>query len=159
MKTSVSIIFSKNKKIGSWIIRLFTTRITPIPFENIPSHVALLINNRWVFESTITSGIRVISIEKWLEQNELIYTSSCQEQAYSELKNKLKPLKNKKYDILGLIYFGYRLFLYQVFGIQIPNKNLAHITKKYFCSEVIGVLKNEDYSMKAPVQIMWELNG
>lgn len=141
MVVSIEVVFSKNKKIGSWLIRFFTQRLTPVPFNNIPSHVALLINNRWVFESTLESGIRVIPYSEWLQKNEEMLNIPYSKLEYSYLKEKLKPLKNKKYDVLGLVYFGYRLLLFHTIGLKPPTRNAAHISKKYFCSEVVGVLK------------------
>jgi len=157
MKTPVSIIFSKNKKIGSWLIRLGTTFLSKNPLNRVPSHVAILIANRWVFESVVVSGVRVVPIKTWLEQNELIASISWGEVKYSKLKYELKASLGKKYDYLGLIYFSWRIFLYICLNISFPKRNAGHNPHKYFCSEVVGKITKQDYSLKAPVQIMDEL--
>ena len=67
MNITLHYLFSKNEKIGSKIIRWATKHL--VEAKDVPSHVALLVNERWVFESTLFTGIRVIPYKKWLEIN------------------------------------------------------------------------------------------
>jgi hypothetical protein len=154
MKVQLHFLFSRNNKIGSKLISWSTQSLnqTQVPT---PSHVAILVNKRWVFESTLTSGVRIISYNKWLTINEQIkcipfYQSIC----YKELKNHFKNLKNKRYDYEGILYFAYRIILFKLFFMAIPEKNKFNKPSRYFCCEVIGKLLNKDFSMKAPTELV-----
>jgi len=153
MIVTIDYVFSKNSKIGSKIIRWSTKHLSNQ--KNIPSHVAVLVNNRWVFESTLFTGIRIISYKKWLEINTEVNKISGKNMEYSKIKLIFKDLKNKKYDWLGIVYFGYRLFLNKFLNKKIPKNNKLQCDNKYFCSEAAGLIRNNnDYSMSAPVQMM-----
>jgi hypothetical protein len=155
MKVSVKIIFSNNKKIGSKVISFFTNHFISSSLEETPSHVALLINERWVHESTLESGVRVMSYDRWLEINKevysIYYTGYCD---YEILKEHYRNTKDKKYDWLGLCYLGFFIGLNKLFRMTIPKKNLLQSSDKYFCSEVLEKITNVDLSMKSPAQIL-----
>lgn len=154
-KVKIHYLFSKNNKIGSRAISFCTRKLTDVPHDQVPSHVAILVNNRWVYESTFDSGIRVISYEKWLQINQEVYkVKSPKEFEYKEIKNKFKEVKAKKYDWLGAIYFGLHIIKNSIFKTPIPEKNKWASKDRYFCSEVLGHLLDEDFSMESPVQIM-----
>ena len=157
-KIKLHYLFSKNKKIGSTIIRKATKHLEPdISEEEIPSHVAILINNRWVFESTLESGVRRISYEKWLEINTEIDKIECQtERTLEGVLGLFRGILDQDYDYLGVCYFGYRLALSILFDTEIPKINKWNQDNSYFCSEVVGKLLELDYQMIAPVQIMVE---
>ena len=106
MKVKIHYLFSKNKKIGSSFISWGTTHLSNR--KNIPSHIALLVNERWVFESTLDTGIRVIPYKKWLEINEEVAKIACDlvKREYSEIKAIYKDIQNKKYDWLGVSFLG-----------------------------------------------------
>ena len=66
-KIKVHYLFSKNKKIGSKLIAWGTAHRCDV--DDVPSHVAILVEERWVYESTLSSGVRVIPYKKWKEIN------------------------------------------------------------------------------------------
>ena len=154
MKVSVSILFSKNKKIGSRLIRFFTNHFSELKQEEVPSHVALLINNRWVHESTLETGVRIISYPKWMELNEEVFKIDYAKLDYSILKDLYRETDNKKYDWMGVIYLGFFCGLTKLFRfIKKPKKNLMASKNRYFCTEVIGKLIKDDMDMTSPVEL------
>lgn len=159
MKISVDFLFSHNHKIGSKLISWGTKELNTNQSPT-PSHVALLVNNKWVFESTLTSGVRIISYKKWNEINTLIaqipYTVPV---SYADIKVQFKELKDKDYDYLGIIYFAYRILLHKMFHIPIPISNLLNSKNRYFCTEVIGRLTQTKCEMVSPTQLLKLLSG
>lgn len=154
MFIDIHYIFSRNKKIGSYIIREGSHFLAP-NIEDAPSHVCLLIDNKWIVESTLEYGFRVISYKKWLKINEELYKIKSKDQWTMEMiKKHYKPLKNKEYDYWGVIYFGWSVVLMKLFGIQKPVKNKLNSENKYFCTEVIGKMTNTNYEMTAPIELL-----
>jgi hypothetical protein len=147
----INILFSKNSKIGSVLISNGTSFLSNS--KPTPSHVAILIKNKWVVESTMEKGCKVIGYKEWLEKNELLYSISMHVE-FKDIKNLNKDLKNKKYDFLGVIYCGYRVLLNKLFGLTIPSKNKFHSKNRYFCCEVVGKLLNIETEMLSPVQLL-----
>lgn len=156
MEVDVHYIFSRNKKIGSKLIIWGTKHLHP-EMDKIPSHGAVLINDRWVLESTLDSGVRVISYQKWLEINEEIYKIESDITDYTIIKNKYKQLKDKKYDWPGIIYQAIHLMMNKFFKKPVPKKNKWQSNNKYFCLEVIGELTNKRYEMETPVGLVVSL--
>lgn len=159
MNVKVDYLFSKNHKIGSKLIR-WGTAFLSLSTKKIPSHVALLINNKWVIESTLESGFRVISYNKWKSFNIELFKLRCiQGRTFKEIKELYKPLKNKKYDYLGVIYFSWRIALMKFLGIPKPKKNLFEHKDKYFCCEVISKMTGVSYEMTAPVELLVKIQN
>lgn len=161
MKVDVHYLFSRNKKIGSKLISWGTKHLQP-EISDTPSHIAILINNRWVHESTLDSGVRVISYTKWLEINEEIDKIQCPigPRDYSEIKTIFKEIKGNKYDYLGVTYLGISLGANKFLGTSIPETNKWESKDKYFCCEAVEKLTGlNSTSMKAPVQLMVELDS
>lgn len=157
MQVTVHYLFSKNKKIGSKIIRWGTRHLEPQLYKKceIPSHVAILVNEKWVFESTLETGVRRISYKEWLEHNTEVAKYKCQTpRTITDVLNYFRAIKGKKYDYKGVIYFGIRVGLNKFFGMKIPKKNKWASDNKYFCCEVMGEMLGLDYEMTSPVQVM-----
>ena len=155
MNVTLHYLFSKNDKIGSKIIIYGTKHLETV--LDTPSHVAILVNNRWVFESTLETGVRRISYKKWLEINTEVAKIECpSERTLEEVLGLFRRIKDKKYDYLGVTYFGGCIALNKFFGMKVPKKNRLQSPNKYFCCEVMGELLGLDYQMRAPVQLMVE---
>ena len=154
MNITLHYLFSKNEKIGSKIIRWATKHL--VEAKDVPSHVALLVNERWVFESTLFTGIRVIPYKKWLEINSEVKKIKCREhREYTKLRAIYDRIKKKKYDWPGIIYFGWFLLLNKITGLPIPKVNKWQSESLYFCSEAIAeVLDMPDHGMKSPAEMM-----
>jgi hypothetical protein len=156
----VHYLFSKNNKIGSKLISWGTKQLYNT--EKTPSHIALLINERWVFESTLFTGVRIITYDRWKDINEEVAKYQCPKDntEFSTIKNLYREIDQKGYDWLGTCFLGVYLALNKFFGITIPQKNYWENENKYFCCEVIAKLTGvNDYAMKAPVNLMVELEG
>lgn len=156
INVNVAVIFSKNEKIGSTLISWGTKHLSPKSVT--PSHGALLIDDRWVIESTLESGVRIISYQKWLEINQLVcyieYSSSME---YAKIKELYKEIKDKDYDYSGVLYQSYHVMRSRFFKKDIPEVNKWQSKNKYFCLEVIGKLTGLSYEMKTPVELMNDL--
>lgn len=153
MQVPLSYVFSRNKKIGSRLIS-WSTAFLSQNNKYCPSHVALLINNRWVFESTLETGVVITTFDKWSKNNEIVAQIKEDPTDYSTIKKHFKSIKNKKYDWLGVCYLGLRIALRRLFKRPIPQTNKWEDPNKYFCCEVVGELLNENFDMKAPVQVL-----
>lgn len=152
-------LFSKNKKLGSkliaWGSGLFKEDITELN-NKIPSHVAVLINNCLVIESTLTTGVRIIPYNKWKEINEELFKIKCI-QSYNDLEAKKKELLfemwGKKYDWFGILYFGKCMLLKWLFNRPLPSKNIYEREDYFFCTEFAARLSGYDYSMTTPAKM------
>lgn len=156
MKVKVDIIFSRNKKIGSFIIRFATDHFN-LFLHPTPSHVALLIENRWIFESTFKNGVRIIPFEHWKKENEICYKHYLGEYEYGQIKKLFRELLSKKYDWPGVLFLGICIILNKFFNTKLPKCNILESDQKYFCTEVIEKLLNTDLSMVSPSQLMNKL--
>jgi len=157
MKVKANIIFSKNKKIGSKIISNCTKFLVP-DIANTPSHVVLLLKDRWIYESTMETGVRVIKYIDWLNINEEVFKSEEIEGFdYNCIKPKINKLKESKYDYLGVIYYSLYALIKLIFKKPMPKLNKWQSNSKYFCCELVGEIINEDYQMMCPVEIMKNL--
>ena len=153
----VEYVFSRNKKIGSRIISYFTKSLG-LGTSPVPSHVAVLIDNKWIYEATISSGVRVISYKRWLTINEQTHRIDIGDyRHHSQLKTIMRETKAKRYDYLGVIYLGIFILRKLLTRIEVPIKNKWHSPDKYFCSELVGKLLGISHEMSAPVEILIKL--
>lgn len=158
-QVKVQYIFSNRELKGAQAIIWGTKHQYPnMSIEKIPSHGAVLIDSKWVFESTLDSGVRVMGYKEWSKINNEVAKIDCTATRYYEdIKAMFKESKGKKYDWFGVLYLGFHLALNKAFGKKIPKKNLLHSENKYFCLEVIGKMTGLDYQMSTPVQVMEDL--
>lgn len=157
MIVKVRYLFSRNDKIGSKLISWAGSKLSSL--DNVPSHVAILINNKWVLESTLDKNVRVIGYEAWSKINEELYTVDGGERDFTEIKNFYKELEGHKYDWGGIAYYAIMFTLFYLFNLKMPTDNKFESENKYFCCEVVGKLNNINYSMTAPVQVYEELRN
>lgn len=159
MKVKVHYLFSKNHKIGSKFICWGTKHLVK---QEECSHIAILVNNRWVFESTLETGVRIVSYSKWKEINIEIDKIPCIQthREYSEVKKIFKDIQNKKYDWPGILYLGFYIFLNKYFKINIPKINKWQNNDKYFCCEAVEKLTGiNSTEMRVPIQILEEFKN
>lgn len=156
MIVTVHALFSSSNLIGSKIIAYGTHHLA----SDMPktSHTAVLINNRWVHESTGSSGVRVISYDLWSKINTEVGRVELKSRPYQEIADLYRKIKDKKYDYLGVLYLGLCV-IPTFFGTKFPSKNRWQSLNKYFCCEVLGYLTGQNYSMHPPVLIMKQLKN
>lgn len=147
-------LFSRNKKIGSKIIS-WAAKFENTGLEQLPSHVAILMNDSWVIESTFASGVRVVPYFKWKQINEELYKIPCVQDYRSseEVMQLALDLWGKKYDWLGILYFSVCYIKLIVKKIPLPTINKWQSKDRYFCTEYAATLSGEDFSMKSPARI------
>jgi hypothetical protein len=143
--------------IGSKLIAHGTAPLCPNLKERV-SHVALLVNSRWVHESTGSSGVRVLSYEAWSKINTESARVSIGTKPYQQLADIYRDIAGRKYDIAGVLYLGLKIGL-SYLGFKIPKVNKWESKNRYFCCEALGYLTNKYYGMSAPIQILEALRG
>lgn len=159
---SVSYLFSKSKtnKIGSRAISYFTNFL--VPDLNPCSHVAIKVNDL-VFESTLTSGVRIVLYDNWIKTNTVVYTVNCVDKIdhYVVLKKAMDITYDKKYDWMGILYFAKCIISKLLFDIDIPKVNKWQSEQRYFCVELIESITGKKYSMITPIQLVseWKDSG
>jgi len=151
-------LFSRNKKCGSkliaWGSSLFPTHVTNL--KEIPSHVAVLVEDTFVIESTLTTGVRVVPYNKWKQINEELYKIEYK-QTGECISSLLFEIWGKKYDWFGILYFGYCMFKHYLFNSQLPSKNIWERENYFFCTEFAARLGNHNYSMTTPAKMCNDL--
>lgn len=156
MKVKIDFIFSKSSKIGSKFLSWGTRHLSKSNKDF--SHSAILVGSRWVIESTLESGVRVTPYKKWLEDKTKTFRVEGPKMDYSEVKKEFKRIKNKGYDWIGVLYFGFFIALNKYFNKPIPKNNKWENPDKYFCTEAVSNIANlKDCSMKSPVQLIDDL--
>lgn len=157
MIVTVEALFSHNDLIGSKVIYKGSKHLAP-ELPNI-SHTAILVNGRWVHESTGHSGVRVISYDKWKEINTEVAKIKLEDREYQDIADQYRKILGKEYDYLGVCYLGLCI-IPTFFGKKLPEKNKWESPNKYFCCEVLGYLTGQYYGMSPPNLILKKLcNG
>ncbi len=155
MIVAVDALFSHNHMIGSKMIANGTSFLSPKMPKT--SHVAILINKRWVHESTGHSGVQVMSYDLWSKYHTEVYRVGLPDMEYQTVADLFRSILGKKYDYLGVFYLGLRIAAKLIFNLNIPEENKWESSNKFFCCEVLGYLVDKNYDMMAPVQILESL--
>lgn len=154
MIVSVHALFSTSNKIGSHIIAKGSHHLA----KDVPecSHIAVLVNRRWVHESTMKTGVQVISYDKWKMLHTEVDRVKIDDMEYQIVADCFRDMLKKKYDWPGIVFFVL-VIPFTLIGFKMPKRNLLENKNKYFCCEVLGSLKKAYYSMMAPCQILRSL--
>lgn len=154
----INYLFSKNNKCGSkliaWGSALFKCHTTNL--KEIPSHVAILINDTFVIESTLTTGVRIIPYNNWLKLNKELYNIPGKNKG-EDVKSLLFEVWGKKYDYLGIMYFCYQMIKHLLFKTKLPNQNAWERENYFFCTEFAARLEGYNYSMTTPAKMCNDL--
>lgn len=157
MIVSVHALFSTSPKIGARLISKGSAHLVP-KGSVLPSHTAVLINERWVHESTGKTGVTIRSLDLWNLEHHEVARVKLADQVYQVVADKYREIQHKQYDYLGLFYIGLYIAA-SYFGVKIPVKNKWQSDNRYFCCEVLGKLTDQYYGMSAPAQILFQLQG
>jgi len=150
----ISYLFSKRDKWGSKLIAWASAKLVS-DLEVVPSHMAVLLDEHTVIESTLTTGVRMIPYTHWKKINEELYSIPCihQHRDHLEVIETAYSLWGKKYDWGGIFYFGLCLLGRIYLNKKMPTVNKWQDKNKYFCNEFAGKLTGEDFSMKTPADV------
>lgn len=146
----VEYVFSRNQKLGSRLIA-WAASFEDLELEAVPSHVAVLIDETWIFESTMLSGVRVLPYEAWLQINEELYRLPSVVDGATALKLAAETW-GRKYDWKGLLYFAL-CYIGLIVGRKLPEHNKWQRDRHYFCTELVARLERADFSMSSPAKI------
>jgi hypothetical protein len=150
----IELLFSKNKKIGSKLIS-WASSFEKLNLDEVPSHAAVVINEKLVIESTFFSGVRMLPYGNWKQINNELYKLEIK----TELKNVQQVFDvvftfwGKKYDFKGIFYFAYQFIRFIVFKKQMKSTNKWQRSSHYFCTEVVGKFLGKDLSMVSPAKL------
>lgn len=154
----VDFLFSKRNTIGSKLIS-WGAKHENLNIQDCPSHAAILINKRFVVESTMSSGVRIVPYFKWSEINEELYRIPSNDIDRDFFDNTILDTWGKKYDWMGILYFACCYIKLIVFGQKLPIVNKWERESHLFCIELVGKLSNTYYSMTSPAKMCAKLLG
>lgn len=153
----ISYIFSKNKQYGSRLISWSTWKFeqevsAKLSKESVPSHVAVLIEDFYVVESTMLSGVRIIPYSTWLRINEQLFKVEDTDRSAKFIEEKLMSVWGKRYDWLGVLFFSLKLIFK-----RLPKENKWQNSKTFFCTEFAARVSGLDGSNITPASLYLEL--
>ncbi len=151
----VEYLFSKTpKSIVSKLIS-WAAKYEKLDLEKYPSHIAVLIDETLVVESTLLTGVRMMPYKTWKKKNEELFRIPCMEQERSskEVLEKATQLYGKNYDWVGILFFAWRYLGLIIFGRPLPSKNHWQNDNRFFCCEYAATLTGENLSMKSPARV------
>lgn len=154
----VDYLFSKNNRWGSRLISWASTyeKLDNIDKDKVPSHVAVLLNDKFVIESVMSGGVRMIPYSQWQIKNTEVYRVRCiqDDRPSKEVFDHLARVWGKPYDWRGILYFGYA-FIRFIIGIdkQLKQHNPWQRDSHFFCTEFAGRLSGQDHHMTSPAKM------
>ena len=116
LRDNVTVVFASNNQPASLIIKLFTLSHW--------SHVAILDDEGYIYDSTLISGVRRIHFDEWKEHYRELDFTIFPVKDRSKVFEWLSTQVGKGYDALGIFSF-------------ILRKNYED-KDKYFCSELVA---------------------
>lgn len=148
-------LFSYNNLVGSKLISWATNHQNQTEYKT-PSHVAILVNDFLVIESTMTTGVRLIPYKAWLAKgNKVACSVKCpQKREWQDVMEGVFALWGKKYDYIGIVFFGWHLLKQKLFKKPLPKKNKWESNNRFFCVEIVENITGETYEMTSPVDLM-----
>jgi len=154
----VEYLFSNNKKCGSRLIS-WAAKYENLGLTDNPSHVAVLLNENMVIESTFTTGVRLIPYLKWLEINNEIARVPC-DKSYRRSMDVFKELTSlwgRSYDWKGISFFALSYIKLIMFKEPMPEVNSWNNKDSYFCTEFVAILSGCACSMHSPAKLLKEM--
>ena len=158
----IEYLFSRNEKIGSKLIRWASSKEElGLRKEDIPSHVAVLMNDKFVIESTMFTGVRMIPYEKWKQKNIEIFKIPCEQgdKPSGDVFHVLAKVWGKPYDWNGIAYFAVAFLNMILRGVELPKTNPWQKRKKFFCTELAGRISGVSYEMTSPAMMCAKILG
>ena len=151
----VEYLFSRNNKSLVSKLIAWASQKENLNLEKYPSHMAVLIDDTLVVESTLMTGVRLIPYTAWKKKNEELFKIPCVQEVRDskEVLESAFKLYGKKYDWVGILFFAWRYLGLILLGRELPAKNHWQNKNRYFCCEYAATLSGEDFSMKSPARV------
>jgi hypothetical protein len=126
--------------------------------QEYPSHMAVLLDETMVVESTLLTGVRIIPYTKWKEINEELYKIPCihKDRDSRDTLTKATQIWGRGYDWIGILYFAWRFLGLLLLKKELPAHNHWENKDRFFCTEYAGSLTDQNLSMKTPAKICYE---
>lgn len=159
MSDPIKFVYTKNKRIGSKIIRFFT-RMNGQSTSEIPSHFSIMVYDWLIIESTLSSGVKVGFASEFLPKHEVVACfrpMNNQREYFLKAKKMTGKIYSGKYDFMGAIYLGLMQMLNTLFGMKMPKNNKFESGNRYFCNELYSFISNKNVSMEHPNSLMLEM--
>jgi hypothetical protein len=131
----MTLVWTKNSLPLSWLIR----RATGEPV----SHFAVVFDEKFVIESSLSSGVRLGWIKSFLRRQTVVYRVEINANLFQEeevYRSILDSFDGDPYDWRGILYFAWRIFLLATIGSPLPAKNAWGREGAFLCSEIACVL-------------------
>ena len=154
----VEFLFSRRNAIGSKIIS-WAANAENLNLLHNPSHAAILMNGKFVVESTMHSGVRLVPYFKWVEINEELYRIPSDDISRDFFDHQILTAWGKPYDWMGILYFACCYIKLMIFKTPLPIVNRWERESHLFCIELVGRLSNTYYSMTSPAKMCAKLLG
>ena len=116
LRDNITVVFASNNQPASIIIKLFTLSHW--------SHVAILDDDGFIYDSTLLSGVRRIHFDEWKTHYSNLDFTVFPVKDRSKVFEWLQTQVGNKYDALGILSFVLR-------------KNYED-KDKWFCSEIVA---------------------
>jgi len=151
----VDYLFSRNKKLGSRIIS-WASGLLIKDLEKIPSHVAVLLDDHFVMESTLIGGVKCVPLSYWSTQHEECYRIPCEKiyRSKKEIVETFESVYGKAYDYPAILFFAWCFIKHILFKSKFPSKNSWQSDDKFMCTEFAGRLSGyQKHSMTTPAKM------
>lgn len=155
-------VVTRNELQGSKLISKATKREFQKK-EEVPSHFAIIFDDRWVFHSNFANGVHIEPYKHFIKRNKILKAfkdkNCCMTgQECNEFQDHLIEVAyGSGYDWFAIAYLSYRIGLNYTFNVDIPEKNKWESSRKWFCNELFELKLGIDLSMKSPNDIMFLL--
>jgi uncharacterized protein YycO len=153
-------LFSRRNKIGSKLIA-WGSKYENLGIEELPSHTAILMNDKLVVESVLGKGVRIVPYNNWKKINEEMYKIPCSQEVRSskEITDEVERIWGKKYDWRGILFFAWSFIKLILFKTKLPEKNEWQRDGYFFCSELVGRISGVNYEMTTPAKLLKTMLG
>lgn len=140
------LLFSKNNKIGSYLIRWGT--------EGDCSHFAVEFDDCFVLQSNMKQGVNALSSNEFFQHNELVHsiqynlTLEQEEQIYKVM---IKKLAGKvSWDFMAALFWMKEIIKHRIFDSPIPKVNAWGDPNRMMCIELASQLPDWIFAGNKP---------
>lgn len=154
-KVKVDYVFSRNKKIGSRLIA-WASGLLIKDLDKVPSHVAVLLDDYLIMESTLMGGVQCLPYSYWKQKHEECYRIPCEQvkRDREQIAEVFESVYGKGYDYLAVLFFVQCFLAHWMFKKPFPKENKWESKDKFMCTEFAGRLSDYNkHSMTTPAKM------